>query len=458
MTALGVRAWEPDASPTPPPATRTARALPTWPFTCLCAGFPLWWAIGLADVVLIPVALVMALYLAGRGRVRVPHGFALWLVFLFFMLCSIVELVRGSQYITFGYRAACYLATTVVLLYVYNARSTLTDRRVLTQLSLYWMTVVGGGFLGMVAPSGALKTPMYYVVSSVAPGLLGNDLVKLMVVRPFAQYDPNGYFQVPPRPAAPFLFTNNWGNAYSLLLPLVLVLLVSLPARRRLRRLLILLLPLSAVPAMMTLNRGMVIGLAIALVWASLRLAARGNFKGLTALGLLAVVGGILWFVLPIQAGLSTRTEVSTSTRASLYTQSLQAAAKSPFFGYGTPVDSKDPLAPPVGTQGQFWLVLVSHGTLAALCFVAFFLVLVLTTMRRRDLVGVVGNAVLLAGSAEIFFYGLVPDGLLLMMAIAGLAARPPTPEAPLPPPRRGDRVAEFVPPPDDGRPRPSVW
>lgn len=404
------------------------RPLPSWPLAWLLVATPLWWVTGLIDFVVVPVAVVMVYYLRRTTRIRAPRGFAVWMVFLFFMLASAIEITKFNSYFTFAYRAGIYLGSTVVFLYVYNSWRWISDRKVFYYLVWYLVTMVGGGFLGAVIPRGQFRTPMYYVIGKIAPFMVSNDLVKVMVVRPFAQYDPTNYFKIPPRPSAPFIFTNNWGNAYSMVLPLVLVYFLESPKGSWHRWLSGLLIPVSAVPAMLTLNRGMFIGLVIVAVYVGIRLAARGYLGRVTLAA--AVAGGlglVLWNALHISQGLHTRVDASTNTRASLYDQALHSVQSSPIFGYGVTIQSTstNPWDPKVGTQGQFWMVLISHGVIATACFVGFFLLAVVLTFRRRDFRGMVCNAVVLAGVLETVYYGLVPYGLPLLMIVAALAWRP---------------------------------
>jgi len=389
---------------------------------------PLWWALGLIDVVLVPLAIAMLLYLGLAGRVRVPRGFSVWMLFLFFMCASVIELTKFTDYLVFGYRAGIYLGSTVVFVYVYNSWRWISDRKVLGYLVGYFAFVVVGGFLGAVYPAHRLTTPAYRVLAAESPFLATNALVQTMVIRPFSQYDPTNYFHVPPRPAAPFLYTNNWGNVYSLLLPVVLVYLFETRRHTWRRRLLVVMVLASVVPAMLTLNRGMFIGLAIAAAYVGLRLAARGYVvRVVLAAALAGGVGLFLWNALNVSAGLQTRVQASTGTRARLYEQSIHAVAASPVFGFGVPIQGGTTNAydPNVGTQGQFWMVLVSHGVIAVACFVGFFLLTVVQTFRRRDLPGMVYNAVVLVAVVETLYYGLVPYGMPILMTIAALAQRP---------------------------------
>jgi hypothetical protein len=97
-------------------------------------------------------------------------------------------------------------------------------------------------------------------------------------------------------------------------------------------------------------------------------------------------------------------------------------------FGFGVTITSTTTSSiydPKVGTQGQFWMVLISHGVVALVCFVGFFLLTAALTFRRRDFAGMVYNAIVLVGTIETVYYGLVPYGLPLMMVAAALAWRP---------------------------------
>lgn len=418
-----------------------APELPAWPVIFLFAPFPLWWLTGLVDLIWIPTGLVMAMYLAVRPGVRVPRGFGVWLAFLLLAVCSATQLSSAGQLMTFTYRFALYVSGSVLFVYVYNARQRLPARRVLGLLTAYFVSVVAGGLLGVLHPYGALRTPMYEFLARLSPGLVSNDLVNHMVVRHFSQYSADSYLGIAPRPTAPFLFTNNWGNAYSMLVPLVLVFLIA--RRRRGGRIwhIALLLIISTVPAFLTLNRGMFIGLGIVGLWVAVRMALRRDFRGIAAVVALGLLGGVVWTLLPVQERLETRLEGdSTSTRASLYEQSLRSVPGSPILGYGAPLEPDNPNAPPVGTQGQFWLVLVSHGLPAVLCFVGFFLLIVARSRRRRDLLGLTANGVLLASVIEMLYYGVLPYGLPLMMVVAALLMRPV--DDSISPPRRAATAA----------------
>lgn len=400
-----------------------ASRLPVWPMVSLFGLFPLWWAVGVVDVMWVPVAAVMALYLVRAKAVRAPRGFGVWLLFLIWAACSALMIGTVSDFLGFGYRYLIYVSATVLFLYVYNARRTLTPRFVSGVLTCWWLTTVAGGYLGLLLPTAVVRTPMSYLLPA---GLQANDLVNHMVIRRFAQFNPDSYLQVDPRPSAPFLYTNNWGNVYSLLLPFVVVYLVQVRHRRRFLPL-ALMLPVSALPAILTLNRGMFLGIGISLVYVVGRLALRRNYRALATLVVMAVVGVVAFAVLPVQQRLESRLSGdgnSNTARASLYTQSLALVPHSPIFGYGGPQPAPDPGTVPVGTQGQVWLLLVSHGPFATACFVGFFVLTFRRMWRRVDPMGLACSTVVLVGTLELAYYGVVPNGLPVMMVAAAMGLR----------------------------------
>ncbi len=415
------------------PARAPGPVLPSWPLTALLAPYALWWLLGLLDVILIPIAALMLVYLVRTPGVRAPRGYGLWLLFLLWMTCSVVEVTRFGAFIGFSYRYLIYAGATVLFLYVYNARSRLTARYVLGLLTVVWLTVVVGGTLGVLFPGAVVRTPTFYVVQLLkaeipaARNLLNNELITHMVLRRFAQYNPGSYFGVAPRPAAPFRYANNWGNAYSLLLPLV-VAYAFLVSKRRRALLLGVAVPLSLIPAFLTLNRGMFIGIGIAAAYVSFRLLLMGRPKAIGLVALAGLVGAALFFALPVQERIDTRLDKggsSNDTRASLYQQSLASVPDSPVFGYGVPKEGDDPNAPSVGTQGAVWMVLVSHGPVALFSFLGWFLLAAVQSRRRRDVVGLAAHTVVFVSAIELVYYGVLPYGLPIMMLAAALALRP---------------------------------
>jgi polysaccharide biosynthesis protein PslJ len=400
-----------------------ARELPRWPLAAMFVLFPLWWLLGPGEAMWIPLAGVMLLFLRRHGKIQTPKGFGIWLLFLLWMACSVIAIDTPGRLVGFGFRALLYVSVTVAFLYVYNARATLTARYVAGILTIFWLVVVAGGYLGVFWPTLAINTPL----GALLPTWLSeNELVQEMVVRRATSYNPDSYLQLDPRPSAPFLYTNGWGNAYSVLTPIVIAYLALVRRERRFWWLLPV-VPLSFVPAFLTLNRGMFIGLGVALVYILLRSIVRGNVRAILVITALSVLAAGAWASLPAAERLSERVDVSTSTedRADLYGETFQRTLEQPVFGYGAPRPSETPSAPSVGTQGQFWMVMFSHGFPGVVLFIGWFVWAYFRSIRERDPVGLACNTVLLLTVVESLYYGMMTTGLMVAMLAAALVLRP---------------------------------
>lgn len=412
MRAWGIAATRPDAE---------RAALPRWPLTAMIAWFPLWWALGVADIAWIPLAVCMVVLMVRRGGIRVPRGFGIWLLFLLLMLVSVIGIDTSGRLVGFVYRALLYLTVTVVFVYVLNARERLSMRYVLGLVTLLWVYTWIGGYAGVLFPEFSFTSPLAYVLP---PSLLQNEAIGEMAVRRTAQYNPGGWLDLEPRPSAPFLYTNAWGNVYSLTLPVAVAYLRE--SRSGWRFWFVLLgIPVSLVPAVLTLNRGMFIGLGVAAVYLLVRFLLVGRFREATALGVLGVVGLAVAQGLELVSRLTDRieTSASTTTRANLYEETWTRTLASPLFGYGAPRPSLV-AEPSVGTQGQFWMVMFSHGLPALACFLLALVWLVVVTARWRGATVLVLHTVQLVLLVECFFYGVLPNGLIVSFLAAALAIR----------------------------------
>lgn len=388
----------------------------------MLAWFPLWWVLGFAEMAWIPLAACMVVLMVRRGGIRVPRGFAVWLLFIVLMCASVIGIDTSGRLIGFVYRALLYAAITVVFVYVCNARETLTLRYMLGVFTVFWLWAVLGGFAGIVAPEFSFRTPLGYVLPQ---GLQANELIGEMVVRRLTQYNPDSWLALDPRPSAPFLYTNGWGNVYSLTLPMVVAYLTMIPRGRRFW-MLMLAVPLSLIPAFLTLNRGMFIGLAVAAVYLFVRFVLAGRLRAVALLGAIGVLAAIAAIALDIGSRLTDRVETSSSTedRANLYEETFVRTLQSPLFGYGAPRPSFTEGAPSAGTQGHLWMVMFSHGFPALICFVGALVWMFFATARGASTAMLVLHTVQLVIIVEIFFYGVLPNGLILTFPAAALAMR----------------------------------
>lgn len=406
------------------PAQTTVRSeLPRWPFMTLFALFPLWWVLGPGDMAWIPIGFVMALYMWRRGGIEVPRSFALWLMFLLLMVVSVIGIDSPGRLLGFFYRAAQYVTFSIVFLYVYNARERLTAQYVLGTLTLFWVWTVIGGYASIAFPSFSFSTLLSHVLPR---GLLSNELVSEMATRRLTQHKPDGWLDLAPRPSAPFLYTNSWGNVYSMLLPVAMCYAHMVWGSRR-ALLVAVLVPLSLVPAVLSLNRGMFLGLGVAFGFIMV-MALLGRQRRLI-LGLTGVVLLLAGGAVALDAGgrIEDRTEVSSTAehRASLYEETFERTLDSPLLGYGAPRPSEHEGYPSAGTQGQIWTVMFSHGFPALVLFLAWLSWSLFASIQVRDPRRIVVTSVLAVILVESAYYGVATNGLILSMSVAALLMRP---------------------------------
>ncbi len=396
--------------------------MPAWPVEALLWGFPVYWALGLSPFAPIGLAVIMSgLLIVRRGETLVP-GMLPWLAFVLWVVPAALMLDSPLRLLGYGLRFANLVAIAVVLIYVVSAREQLTTRRVLAGLVAVWCTVVVGGYLGMLWPEVRLTTP----VGMLLPGVLaGNEYVQDLVFPPFAEVQrPWGAPEPFNRPAAPFPYANSWGTALVLLTPLAIAGLRFFRSRGA-RRLVVVALVAAIVPALASSNRGMFLGLGVAVGYVVVRLAGRGQLKAMFAV----VAGGGLVVGVLLYAGLldsiATRQEYSdtTSGRASLYTETFTRTLESPLLGWGAPRPSLVH-GISVGTQGHVWMVMFSYGFVGLALFLIFLWGATLRTWSVPDTARLWMHSCLVTASVLIFFYGLDTMQMLAVVLVAGLLLR----------------------------------
>ena len=97
---------------------------------------------------------------------------------------------------------------------------------------------------------------------------------------------------------------------------------------------------------------------------------------------------------------------------------------QSPLFGYGAPRPSYTEGAPSAGTQGHVWMVMFSHGFPALLCFLGALAWMFVATWKVQGTARLILHTVLLVIFVEVFFYGVLPDGLILTFSAAAVLLR----------------------------------
>lgn len=396
--------------------------LPRWPIFALIIGFPVWWFLGAVPVLPPILSTIMIFYLLNSKRLIVTPGMAPWFLFLIWVVAAIVNVHGAGDLLGFGIRVMDIVLAGVSMLYVANAGYSLPKTRIVNYLVILWVAIVGLGFLALVIPEVRLKTPLGFVLPE---SISSNELVRNLVAPPLAEVQrpwgaPEPFF----RPAAPFPYANSWGAAFAILVPVV-VARIAMTRNRRMSLLLGMLLALSFIPAVATSNRGMFVGLAIAVAYALVRHVGLGHwriaaavFSGVTALGVWLVSSGAIGEILG-------RQEYSDSTggRMSLYAKTWEQSLQAPILGHGTP--TIDPtIGVSLGSQGFLWTLMFCYGFVGLALFLYFFAGGMIRTWRQSTVSDVWLHASLLAGMSLIPFYGLSVLQLAVLTIVLAMLLR----------------------------------
>jgi hypothetical protein len=435
------------------------RQQPTWPLTGLLLLYPLWWVLGLG-VLIFPIAAVpMAVilirqHLAGRP-VRIPPGFVLWLVFLAVVLLGLAALDAapagtvaggaGARLAGAGYRVVGYASLTVLLLYAGNLReSELPQRRLVRLLAWLFALTVAGGLVGTFAGHLALTSPVELLLPAE---LRGNGFIQSLVHPYAAQVMDVGGGAVP-RPAAPWGYTNTWGNNIVLLTGWFVAATWGLGARRPVRVLALGLLAIAVIPVVHSLNRGMWIGLALVAGWVAIRLAlssapsaasphpaapVRGRLTPLVAGAGAAALLGVALAASPLGDTVRQRLDHGRSDgiRAYLSERALAGVAESPVIGFGSTRSTQGgrhsiAIGPTpdceqcgsftIGGNGQLWQLLFAHGLLGTAAYFGFFGYGMWRFRRDRSAVGLAGTGAIVGSFVSALWYNALVTPLAFLM------------------------------------------
>ena len=408
------------------PTAARPRFLPAgWAVGAMIAAYPLWWVLGLGGFYWLAVAAPMAGWLLAQRRLSLPRGFPLYLVFLGFVAASVVQIDSPDRLAGYLLRATWYLAAGILWLYLANTEHKIGARRLTSFVVVLWLATVAGGWLGMVLPDVEWTSP----TAAVLPDqVAGNELVSAMVTPGFAEVQDTyaGRFD---RPKAPYFYTNGWGSAMALLTPFAIGAL-SVPGIRPSRRIIKLGLVASVIPILLSLNRGLWVLLTLGAVYVVLRRRrGKGSSRGR---GVLHLVGGLTLVATlvvftplgsPIRSALDSRTQDSNERRTILYEETISRTAESPFLGHGAPRPSEQ-TEQSVGTHGQLWMVMFSHGFIAAGVWITMFGVLVWRTRHPTTTLGMATHVTILLAAVGMLFYGQIPHQLFIVVVAVSVAYR----------------------------------
>jgi hypothetical protein len=422
---------------------------PGWPLRALYLGFPLWWALGLANFIFPIIAVFMAVHLLRRRPVALPRHFAVWCLFLLWVLVGIfllgVEAPGAVQtdggigrYLTFGYRVVLYLSATVALLYVGNLRrEELATHTIVRLLGYMFVVTTIGGLVGSLLPPIEFTSPMEYLL----PGGLKNNpfLVGQVHPRTAELQTVLGYEQS--RPVAPFNYSNAWGANYSFFLPFFILAWFGRGAGWR-RRVAPFILLASFIPVVYSLNRGLWTALVLGLLFVMIRLAASGRGWAVQALISSVLVAGIVLLLSPLVGIVQERLENphSNERRAQLSSLTFSSVFEgSPVLGFGTTRNVQGSFAsiaggesascpgcgvPPLGTQGTLWSVLFFQGLVGLALFLLFFALWFFRHWRDPSPLAIAATAAVVLAAVEMFVYDFNGSPLFTLMVAIGLVWR----------------------------------
>lgn len=441
---MGSTRSEPVGTPRP---GRRITARPGAVLAVLLAGLPVWWALGLGVLGFLVAAVPMAAWLLRLRRVRTPAGTGLWLLFLVWAAAGVTVLgadapgtqptSASEQVVGYAFRLCWYGAATVALLYTANrSRSELSPTRLHRLLAVLFLVTVAGGYVGFLVPDLSFRSPTEQLIPAGLPGAA--FLIKLAHPSVAQQMDIGVDVT---RPSAPYVYANDWGAMYGLLLPSFLLAWAGPGAEGR-RRWVLPLLLLSVPPFVFSLNRGLWLGVVLVAVVLAVRSALLGRVAGLAALAVGAVLAATALVVTPLGGFVRTRldNQHSNDGRMELAVRSLRAAWEgSPVLGFGSTRDVQgnffsiaggDSAAcigcstPQLGTQGHLWLLVFAHGFVGAALFLAFVLRRAAPLLRDPSPGATATLAVVLYFLAVMPFYDLAMLPLFVLMLVLGSASR----------------------------------
>jgi polysaccharide biosynthesis protein PslJ len=409
---------------------RTGLRLPAgWPVMAMFVFFPLWWVLGVGAFIFPILALPMFTSLLLRARFRAPRGYWLWIAFCVWVLGSATMLDDPGSGIVFVYRASLYIGAGIAFLFVYNlSERELPTGKVVWALALFWMFAVACGFLAILVPEGGFTTLMERIVPA---GFLSNDWVYQLVHPSFAQvHDFLGY--PVGRPTAPFVYTNEWASAMGTLVPLVIA-SWSYVRRPSWKPITMVFLVAAFLPMVVSLNRGLWLSLSFGLLYAAWRFALRGRGRAFGGVLCFFAVAAALVALTPLRQLVEDRVETghSNEARAALAEEATQGALESPLLGHGSPRASTGSAnRAAVGTQGQLWMVMFSHGLPGLAFFLGWWCYVFWASRGGGSPARFWAHVSIFIVLLQLPYYGMLPTQVYIVMVAAAIALREGRPRA----------------------------
>lgn len=401
---------------------------PAWPIWALLVGYPVWWALGFGGLSVVVLAVPMAVILWRRRPIRLPRGLGLWALLLAGYALSALTLgemppdtygaLSSGRIVGYVMRLALYVALLIMVLYLGNlTQKELPQLRLVRMLGVLFATTVAGGLLGVFFPRFEFTSP----VERLLPGWISGNSFVQNIIHPTAAQIQKVLGHASPRPEAPFEWANAWGSNVSVLLIWFVVGWWVYGGRHR-KAAAVVLVALASIPIVYSLNRGLWIGLGIAALYVMLRVGGKTR----VAIGAAAAGAALVFALSPLASLVSQRLDNphSNDIRAFTVSATIQAAGYSPVIGFG---NTRNALGnhrtittgktewcgecghPPLGSDGQLWLLIITQGFVGAALYVAFFAGALTRHWRDRSPIGLAGVLVMLL----VLLYMFVYDGLV---------------------------------------------
>lgn len=406
---------------------------PAWPIWALLVGYPVWWALGFGGLSVVVLAVPMAVILWRRRPLRLPRGLGLWALLLAGYALSALTLAEmppdtfgalgAGRLIGYVMRLCLYVSLLITVLYLGNlTERELPQLRLVRMMGVLFATTVAGGLLGVFFPSFEFTSP----VERVLPGWIGGNSFVQNIIHPTAAQMQKVLGHASPRPEAPFEWANAWGSNASVLLIWFVVGWWVYGGRQR-KAVAVVLIALASIPIVYSLNRGLWIGLGLAALYVMVRVGGRTRL----AIGAAAAAGALVFALSPLASLVSQRLDNphSNDIRAFTVSATIEAAGHSPVIGFG---NTRNALGnhrtittgktewcgecghPPLGSDGQLWLLIITQGFVGAALYVAFFAGATFRHWRDRSPIGLAGVLVMLL----VLFYMFVYDGLVTPLSL----------------------------------------
>lgn len=400
----------------------------------------------------------MAVWLLRRPTIVVPPAFGWWLLFLMCVVASVVmlgESAPGTIESTFVARIPAfvlrllkYLAATIVMLFVINlSEEDLPTRRLIRMQATFFVVVVIGGLAGTYFYDVELPSPL----EVIAPSFVTSNPFASSLLHPTLAQVQGVLGYEAPRPSAPFEFTNTWGNCLSLLMVWFVVATWARGGTKR-RVSCAVVLAVSAIPIIYSLNRGLWIALVVAVLYLCVRAALRGRVHMALGFACATAVAASVIVMSPLYGMIQERlaNPHSNETRLNTNSAAVTAASSSPVLGYGstramigsaqTIAVGRSPSCPQcgnaqIGGAGQMSLLLVAQGFVGLILYVGFFVRTLWIYRHDRSTTGMAAFLVILLGLVYLPVYGAVGVPLTLNMIAVALLWRQRQAEAASPVP-----------------------